>query len=122
MVKLSGIVVSASSVSSKPTRVYIMCRNCRNHMELPIHEYASFTLPRSCPQYVHFCEKKVCDPFFAFRSGAAAITGQACPVDPFVVLPDKTQFVDVQTLKLQESPDSVPVGELPRHVVITVDR
>lgn len=31
-------------------------------------------------------------------------------------------FSDHQTLKLQEAPDMVPVGELPRHMLLSADR
>lgn len=30
--------------------------------------------------------------------------------------------MDQQTLKLQESPESVPTGEMPRHMLLSVDR
>lgn len=39
-----------------------------------------------------------------------------------MVAHEKCQFVDQQVLKLQEAPDQVPVGELPRHVLISADR
>ena len=39
-----------------------------------------------------------------------------------MVYHEKCQFVDQQVLKLQEAPDQVPVGELPRHVLISADR
>ena len=45
-----------------------------------------------------------------------------CPMDPYVIVHSKCLFVDQQTLKLQEAPDLVPVGELPRHVLLNVDR
>ena len=45
-----------------------------------------------------------------------------CPMDPYVVVHEKCQFVDQQIIKLQEAPDQVPVGELPRHVLISTDR
>jgi DNA replication licensing factor MCM5 len=35
---------------------------------------------------------------------------------------EKSTFVDQQVIKLQEAPDQVPVGELPRHVLISADR
>ena len=35
---------------------------------------------------------------------------------------EKCQFIDQQILKLQEAPDQVPVGELPRHIKISADR
>lgn len=28
-----------------------------------------------------------------------------CPIDPWVVVPDKSKYVDQQTLKLQENPE-----------------
>ena len=45
-----------------------------------------------------------------------------CPLDPFFIMPDKCRCVDFQMLKLQESPDSVPHGEMPRHISLYVDR
>lgn len=45
-----------------------------------------------------------------------------CPMDPYVVIHESSQFVDQQIIKLQEAPDQVPVGELPRHVLISTDR
>ncbi|KRX81172.1 DNA replication licensing factor mcm5 [Trichinella sp. T6] len=47
---------------------------------------------------------------------------QKCPVDPFVILPDKCRCIDFQVLKLQECPEDVPHGELPRHMVLYCDR
>jgi hypothetical protein len=43
-------------------------------------------------------------------------------VDPYVVVPDKSTCVDQQILKIQEAPDNVPVGEMPRHAVLIADR
>ena len=37
-------------------------------------------------------------------------------------MPDKVKCNDFQILKLQESPDSVPHGEMPRHMKLFVDR
>ncbi len=45
-----------------------------------------------------------------------------CPLDPYFVVHEKCQFIDQQILKLQEAPDQVPVGELPRHIKISADR
>lgn len=30
---------------------------------------------------------------------------EPCPIDPWVVVPDKSKYVDQQTLKLQENPE-----------------
>jgi DNA replication licensing factor MCM5 len=45
-----------------------------------------------------------------------------CPMDPYFVVHEKCRFIDQQVLKLQEAPDQVPVGELPRHILISADR
>lgn len=45
-----------------------------------------------------------------------------CPMDPYEIIHDKCTFVDSQTMKLQEAPDMVPVGELPRHLLVFGDR
>ena len=45
-----------------------------------------------------------------------------CPLDPYFVVHEKCRFVDQQVLKIQEAPDQVPVGELPRHILVSADR
>jgi DNA replication licensing factor MCM5 len=45
-----------------------------------------------------------------------------CPMDPYLIMHSKSEFSDHQTLKLQEAPDMVPVGELPRHIILSTDR
>lgn len=35
---------------------------------------------------------------------------EACPIDPWIVVPDKSQYVDQQTLKLQENPEVMKVS------------
>jgi DNA replication licensing factor MCM5 len=43
-------------------------------------------------------------------------------MDPFFVLPDSCHCVDSQQLKLQEMPENVPNGEIPRHLQLYMDR
>ncbi len=45
-----------------------------------------------------------------------------CPIDPFYIVPDKCKCVDFQVLKMQEAPEAVPNGELPRHLQLYCDR
>ncbi|PIA54255.1 hypothetical protein AQUCO_00900656v1 [Aquilegia coerulea] len=47
---------------------------------------------------------------------------EPCPLDPWIVVPDRSKYVDQQTLKLQENPEDVPTGELPRNILLSVDR
>ncbi|KAF4022636.1 hypothetical protein G4228_014968 [Cervus hanglu yarkandensis] len=104
LVKIPGIVIAASGVRAKATRISIQCRSCRSTltniaMRPGLEGYA---LPRKCN------------------------TDQAgrpkCPLDPYFIMPDKCKCVDFQTLKLQELPDAVPHGEMPRHMQLYCDR
>ncbi|KAM0479782.1 hypothetical protein ACHAPX_004359 [Trichoderma viride] len=106
MVRVPGIVIGASVMSSKATELCIQCRNCSYSTALPIvGGFTGVTLPRQCGR-----KRVPNDPV------------PTCPLDPYFVLHEKCRFVDQQVIKLQEAPDQVPVGELPRHVLITADR
>ncbi|KAI9744168.1 MAG: minichromosome maintenance protein 5 [Claussenomyces sp. TS43310] len=106
LVRVPGIVIGASVLSSKATTLHIQCRNCQYSQMLHVSGgFAGASLPRVC--------------------GRPKVPGEfsdRCPMDPYVVVHEKCQFVDQQILKLQEAPDQVPVGELPRHVLISADR
>lgn len=103
LVKVSGIVIAASGVRCKAASVTLQCRACRHtRADLPIKPgLEGFPLPRQCG---------------ADQSGQAA----KCPLDPYFIVPDRCACVDFQTLKLQENPEDVPHGELPRHLQLYV--
>lgn len=106
LVRIPGIVIGASTLSSKVTSLHIQCRNCQYSQVLPISGgFSGVTLPRVCA-----------------RSPAPGESGDKCPLDPYFVVHEKCQFIDQQVLKLQEAPDQVPVGELPRHILVSADR
>ncbi|XP_063231306.1 DNA replication licensing factor Mcm5 [Bacillus rossius redtenbacheri] len=104
LVKVPGIVIAASGTRAKATQIAIQCRSCRNVVpNLPVKlGLEGYVLPRKCT------------------------TEQAgrpkCPLDPFFIVPDKCSCVDFQVLKLQELPDSIPQGEMPRHLQLYCDR
>ncbi|KAM0278656.1 hypothetical protein ACHAQH_005043 [Verticillium albo-atrum] len=101
-----GIVIGASVMSSKASELVIQCRTCQNTQHLPVFGgFAGVTLPRQCER-----KRLPNDPT------------EKCPLDPYFVVHEKSRFVDQQVIKLQEAPDQVPVGELPRHVLISADR
>ncbi|KAI9314724.1 MCM2/3/5 family-domain-containing protein [Dichotomocladium elegans] len=105
LVRISGIVIGASTLSSRAVNVQIMCRQCRHTKMIPVNGgFGAITLPRTCD------------------NNQASETKEKCPVDPYVIVHDKSQFVDSQVLKLQEAPDMVPVGDLPRHTLLNADR
>lgn len=56
------------------------------------------------------------------RCEGANIAGEPCGPGTLVIMGDLCEYIDQQTLKLQESPEVVPTGEMPRHIMLTVDR
>jgi len=107
LVRIPGIVIGASTLSSKATLLSIQCRNCAHTENMSIAGgFSGITLPRTCGR------PKV--------PGESA--GDPCPLDPYFVVHERCQFIDQQIIKLQEAPDQVPVGELPRHILVSADR
>ncbi|KAL7297438.1 hypothetical protein TKK_0009813 [Trichogramma kaykai] len=104
LIKISGIIISATGIRAKATKIAIQCRSCRNVIpNIPIRPgLEGYPMPRQCT------------------------TEQAgrpkCPLDPYFIMPDKCQCVDFQTLKMQELHEHVPQGEMPRHTQLYVDR
>lgn len=106
LVRVPGIVIGASVMSSKATELRLECRNCHFIQHLGVDGgFTGVTLPRRCGR-----ERSKGDPT------------EPCPLDPYFVVHESSKFVDQQVIKLQEAPDQVPVGELPRHVLISADR
>ncbi|KAF7310619.1 DNA helicase [Mycena chlorophos] len=111
LVRIPGIVISASVLSSRATKLHLECRSCRTPKVIypaggmgGVGGGSDRGLPRQCD------------------SQAPAGTKKDCPMDPYLIVHSKSTFADQQTLKLQEAPDMVPVGELPRHMLLSVDR
>ncbi|KAG7705281.1 hypothetical protein KL950_003717 [Ogataea haglerorum] len=106
IVKISGIVISASTLHSKATEVTLMCRSCRHTMKMKVgFSFGTIQTPKSC-------------------QSAQQPNGERnqCPPDPYIIVHDKSVFIDQQVLKLQETTDMVPIGEMPRHILLSVDR
>lgn len=107
LVRLPGIVINASQLSSRATELHLQCKACRTVKLVKVGgslgaEKAA--LPRRC------------------EAPAAEGQKKECPLDPFVILHDRCRFIDQQMIKLQEAPDMVPVGELPRHMMMQAER
>ncbi|KAJ3576130.1 hypothetical protein NP233_g620 [Leucocoprinus birnbaumii] len=111
LVRIPGIVISASVLSSRATKLTLQCHNCHSYKWIypqgglgGLGSGSERGLPRKCD---------------ATPAGGEANT---CPMDPYIIIHQKSTFTDQQTLKLQEAPDMVPVGELPRHMLLSLDR
>lgn len=45
-------------------------------------------------------------------------TPSECEANPYVIIADYCEFIDQQYLKLQECPEVVPTGEMPRNITL----
>jgi DNA replication licensing factor MCM5 len=99
LLKVPGIVISVGRIAAKVKRLRAKCRHCHFENDFDCSGLGGFAeLPQKCPQ------------------------GDECPKFPFEILADECLYADQQELKLQEAPEVVPTGEMPRHVKILVDR
>eukprot|EP00743_Colponemidia_sp_Colp-15_P002111 GILK01002292.1.p1 GENE.GILK01002292.1~~GILK01002292.1.p1 ORF type:complete len:727 (+),score=126.75 GILK01002292.1:66-2246(+) len=106
LVQVSGIVIAASKAQVKATKIAIQCRNCRFVKHLSVKKgFGGAVLPRKCDNQQNEGEE-----------------AKKCPLDPFQIMPDMSKYVDQQTLKVQETPEMVPTGEMPRNILVSVDR
>eukprot|EP01134_Creolimax_fragrantissima_P002299 CFRG2299T1 len=104
VVRVPGIVIKASNIVAKATNIRIECRNCGDVKDMSIRPgFSGAMLPRTCDRQPVEGEER-------------------CPLDPYDIMGDKCLCVDQQTLKLQEAPEMVPTGELPRHIMLSADR
>ncbi|VVT46598.1 uncharacterized protein SAPINGB_P001293 [Magnusiomyces paraingens] len=105
LVKIPGIVISASTLSSKATSLQLICRGCNHLHRIEVDSgFSGISLPSRCLAVSDSNQR------------------QGCPPNPYVVFHEHSSFIDQQSLKLQEAPDMVPVGEMPRHILLSVDR
>ncbi|KAG5477741.1 hypothetical protein LSCM1_05039 [Leishmania martiniquensis] len=106
LVCVSGIVVKSSSTHARCVRATIQCTSCRSKAH--INGGRSVDLPPQCMENNG-------------RGGGGASSGK-CRPNPYVLLPMECEYEDQQIIKLQELPEDVPTGELPRHLTVVVDR
>jgi DNA replication licensing factor MCM5 len=106
LICIPGIIVSTSKSSIRARKAVYTCRNCGHEkvMEVP------FGLTRAMVP-------SICD-----RQRAPGADKQNCRIGSYVMNTDKCEFVDQQIIKLQEAPELIPTGEMPRSLLLTVDR
>lgn len=52
----------------------------------------------------------------------AGQAAEKCDPNPFVVVPDECDYWDMQEIKLQELPEDVPLGDMPRSITCFLNR
>lgn len=104
LIRCPGIIVSASRIQNRASVLKLRCQGCFDTYTMhTTGPFSGASLPTQC------------------RSKAATKTKE-CGPSPYIIYPDECIFVDQQTLKLQECPECVPTGEMPRSVLLAADR
>ncbi|CAD7937443.1 unnamed protein product [Amoebophrya sp. A25] len=116
LVMVSGIVVQARSKRHKCKKMKIRCKSCGH--EMPIEVKAGLhgaAIPRKC--------QSVKGP--ADQQGDGAGPGgseEKCEAAPYLVVPDECEYWDMQEIRLQELPEDVPLGDMPRAIMCHLNR
>ncbi|MCC6042453.1 MAG: minichromosome maintenance protein MCM [Candidatus Verstraetearchaeota archaeon] len=95
MISIEGVVVRASNIKQRLVEGTFVCKNaeCREMIKIP-QDSRTFSYPNTCPR----CGKR----------GVLEFS------------PENSTFMDVQTLVVQERPEDVPSGQLPRSIEVFV--
>lgn len=107
LITVSGIIVNSGKAQLKGRKIVLQCKACRHTKILEVGcGLASINMPR-------YCES---------NRDNATIQREKCPNDCYIIVPEKCEIIDQQSLKLQEAPETVPTGEIPRTFQLCVDR
>lgn len=106
LIKVPGIIITSTKTKPKATLICIRCTKCQCVKRIPNKNvFGGVVIPSKCDQ-----------------DGRQGTGTEDCGSNPFVIMGDLCEYIDQQTLKLQESPEVVPTGEMPRHIQISLDR
>ena len=120
LIKIPGIIISAKKVTPKCTSLTIQCRGCGSMKTLSCSlAFGRASIPLACEAS---SGTSSIEGGYHANGGVREMGNNQCPKDPYLIVPDKCSYVDQQLLKLQENPEVVPTGEMPRSVMLLCDR
>lgn len=101
LIVVPGIITSVTKPQVKATKLVLRCKNCGEPYDSKIGQGLNGAyMPRTCPR----------------------AQAEKCPMDPFEVSTPECKFINVQRMRLQENPEQIPTGEIPRTYLIATDR
>eukprot|EP00667_Euglena_gracilis_P004063 EG_transcript_4081 len=103
LICIPGIVINASKAKCKVIHATLQCRSCKAYYRTPVPANQQLVPPVKCQS--------------SMQTGT-----ERCQNNPYQIIPAMCNYVDQQFIKLQEMPEDVPTGELPRHVTLHLDR
>ena len=100
LVCVAGIIIQAAVVEHKTFALRLRCKACGNPKDISLRGSgrSKGAMPRKCDK----------------DNGGDV----KCGLDPYVIIGEECVYDDVQSLKLQELPEDVPTGEMPRSVQV----
>jgi len=124
LLKCPGIIISCARVRPRSMALRIRCAKCLDSRTVFGNSTVSGTSGGSGGVGGSTTGLGSSSPFsgFSLPPRCLGANPQECGPAPYAVLPDDCLFVDQQTLKLQETPEMVPTGEMPRSVLVAVER
>ncbi len=122
LLKCPGIIVSCARARPRAMAVRIQCSKCSDIRTVFGSSSVSGTDSAGTGRLASGVASS--SPFAGFSLPTRCLgpNPQECGPTPYAVDPDECVFVDQQTLKLQEAPEMVPTGEMPRSVLVAVER
>ena len=120
LLKCPGIIISCARVRPRAMALRIRCAKCLDSRTV----FGNSTVSGTASAGGTTTGLGSSSPFSGFSLPLRCLgpNPQECGPSPYAVLPDDCLFVDQQTLKLQEAPEMVPTGEMPRSVLVAVER
>ena len=124
LLKCPGIIISCARVRPRAMALRIRCAKCLDARTVFGNSSVSGTGGGAGPSGSAALGLGSSSPFSGFSLPTRCLgpNPQECGPTPYAVDPDECVFVDQQTLKLQEAPEMVPTGEMPRSVLVAVER
>ncbi|OEH77951.1 DNA replication licensing factor MCM5 [Cyclospora cayetanensis] len=108
----TGIVISCKAPMSRMQKITIQCRFCNHKLTIHAAEW------REQPQMPRFCRASE----LAGSAQGDSDLGCKNKPEPYFIVSNECTFLDVQLLKMQELPEDVPTGDMPRHLLLNASR
>lgn len=106
LIVIPGIITAAARPQVKAIELVLRCYNCGHTKKIALpYGIGGAFIPR------------VCD-----NASSVGPNKEKCPLDSYMVIAENCKFINIQTLRLQENPELIPTGEIPRSYVVTCDR
>ncbi|EAN33960.1 MCM2/3/5 family protein [Theileria parva strain Muguga] len=115
-VVVPGIIVQANRTQHKMRVCTIQCRYCGHKMVIEVPLWISR------PQIPKTCRYSATMKTMGENIHVDQQLGCHSAQNPYVIIVNECQFVDVQLLKMQELAEDVPTGDMPRHLQLNVTR